>query len=144
MEYLRFSGNYASLIEYRIPDCYFDWPDEKKFDWQIDHYFAKEIINWIKSWVEAEKNPEFLSEILFTHHEILATDPKLYFNQILDFYSIPKNIFSYPKKPKFKEKTHLRKGLTNEWQRVLSKVQIKRINDEIPNQCFNKFNWIEE
>ena len=40
-------------------------------------------------------------EILFTHHEILATDPKLYFNQILDFYSIPKNIFSYPKKPKF-------------------------------------------
>ena len=43
--------------------------------------------------------------------------------------------------PNFKSKTHLRKGQTDEWQKILSKSQIKKINDSMPKRWFKKFNW---
>jgi len=41
----------------------------------------------------------------------------------------------------FKAKTHKRKGSTNEWKQVLSKDQVQNIDELIPEEWFERFNW---
>ena len=66
---------------------------------------------------------------------------KKYFQEILSFFEIPEEKFIYPQKPKFKSNTHLRKGSTNEWKEILNVRQIKKINNAIPDDWFDRFNW---
>ena len=69
---------------------------------------------------------------------------KKYFQDILSFFEIPEGKFIYPQKPKFKKNTHLRKGSINEWRNVLNENQIERINNSIPDDWFDRFNWPRE
>ena len=140
-EYLRYSGNITGLLQYQYPADFFHWPIEKKVDWQIDNYYVPADIEWISGWLRADTNPDFPCEIHFCNFELLATDPKKYFQDILSFYNISDKGFNYPEKPKFKPNTHLRKGSINEWKRVLTEEQINKINTLIPKDWFNKFNW---
>jgi len=100
-------------------------------------------IQWIKSWLEADKDPDFLCEILFCQHETLAKEPKKYFQKILSFYGIPEDKFIFPLLPKFGEKNYfkLRKGSIDEWSKILTSEQIQKINNSIPEDWFQKFSW---
>jgi len=49
--------------------------------------------------------------------------------------------YGCPEKPEFKAKTHKRKGATNEWKQALSKEQVHRIDELIPDEWFERFNW---
>ena len=140
-EYLRYVGNVTALINYQYPDGFFQWPFEKKVDWQIDNYYFPADIEWIKGWLKADEDPEFPCEIHFSRFEVLARDPKRYFQEILSFFELPENKFTYPQKPEFKPKTNLRKGSTDEWKQVLSRDQIQKINELIPEAWFERFNW---
>tara|TARA_B110000008_G_scaffold119766_1_gene122447 strand:+ start:1654 stop:2856 length:1203 start_codon:yes stop_codon:yes gene_type:complete len=141
MEYLRFTGNLSALIDYKIPDGYFEWTIDKQIDWQINEYFMPINVKWINGWIEADKNPEFSCKIYFSLFENLVNNPRKYFQEILSFYGISENKFVYPEKPTFKGKTHIRKGRTDEWRVALSKKQIEAINKIIPEEWFDKFNW---
>jgi len=141
MEYLRFTGNVSGLMEYQIPDEYFQWPFEKQLDWQIQNYFVPVNISWIGGWLRADEDQSFPCEIHFSRYEVLAENPKRYFQEILSFYGLPEENFTYPPKPQFKAKTHKRKGATNEWKQVLSKKQVQHIDDLIPEEWFERFNW---
>lgn len=140
-EYLRFSGNVSALMQYQYPINYFHWPIEKKIDWQIDNYYTPADIEWTTGWLKADANPNFPCEIFFSKFEDLVTNPKKYFQDILSFFEIPEEKFIYPQKPKFKSNTHLRKGSTSEWKEVLNVRQIKKVNNAIPDDWFDRFNW---
>ena len=73
--------------------------------------------------------------------EILVKDSKRFFDEILSFYDLPQDKFTYPQKPKFKPLTHSRKGSTDEWREVLNKEQVKKITEAIPGAWFERFNW---
>ena len=141
MEYLRFTGNVSGLMQYQIPDRYFQWPLKKQLDWQIQNYFMPVNIEWIRGWLKADEDPDFPCEIHFSRHEVLAQNPKRYFQEILRFYGLPEENFSYPQKPEFKSGTHKRKGATNEWKQILSKEQVQHIDELIPDEWFERFNW---
>ena len=141
MEYLRFTGNFSGLIEYRIPGGYFEWSIHKQIDWQINEYFIPINVSWINGWIEADKNPEFPCKIYFSLFENLVNNPRKYFQEILSFYGISEDKFLHPEKPSFKRKTHIRKGRTDEWRSVLSKKQIEDVNRSIPEEWFDNFNW---
>jgi hypothetical protein len=140
-DYLRYSGNISALLQYQYPNGFFHWTIDKKIDWQIDNYYVPADIEWISGWLKADSDPDFPCEIHFSKFEDLAHDPKKYFQDILSFYGLPEEKFTYPKKPRFKQKTHLRKGSTDEWREVLNKEQIQKINEAIPESWFEKFNW---
>ena len=140
-EYLRYSGNISGLMEYRYPDGFFQWPFAKKVDWQIDNYYFPADIKWIQGWLKAEEDLEFLCNIHWSRFEVLAKDPKRFFQEILFFYGIDENRFVYPQKPEFQNMSHMRKGSTDEWMQVLSKDQIEKMNRQIPEVWFEKFGW---
>ena len=91
--------------------------------------------------MKAEKNPEFLCDIHWSLFEVLVKDSKRYFREILSFFDLPEDKFTYPQKPKFDPKTHMRKGSTDEWRELLSNKQIQKINEVLPEEWFELFNW---
>ena len=141
LEFLRRRGDISALIQCQIPDGYFLWSMEKKLNWQIENYCVPTNIQWIKSWLEADKDPDFLCEILICQHQTLAKEPKKYFQKILSFYGIPESKFIFPLLPKFAERTAMRKGSTDEWSKTLTSEQIQKINNSIPEDWFQKFGW---
>ena len=141
LKYLQYTGNYSALFNYKISNNYFEKSFEYQIDWQIENYFLKTNINWIKEWLEASKKDFFCSEILYLNYEMLVDNMNDYFNKILNFYNINGSSFIFPKKPQFNINTHLRKGETNEWKKILSKDQILKINKQIPDIWFKKYNW---
>ena len=140
-EYLRLTGNITALLQYQYPNGFFHWPINKKIDWQIDNYYTPADIEWIKGWLIADEDPEFPCKIHFSRFEVLARDPKRYFQEILSFYDLPEDKFTFPQKPEFNPKTHLRKGSTDEWKDVLSEKQVQKINNLILDEWFERFNW---
>ena len=128
-------------MQYQYPDGFFHWPIDKKIDWQIDNYYVPADIEWISGWLKADTDPDFPCEIHFSKFEDLVHNPKKYFQDILSFYGLPEEKFTYPKKPRFKLKTQFRKGSTDEWREVLNKEQIQKINALIPEAWFERFNW---
>ena len=141
LKYLQYTGNYSALFNYKISNNYFEKSFEYQIDWQIENYFLKTNINWIKEWLEASKKDFFCSEILYLNYEMLVDNMNDYFNKILNFYNINGSSFIFPKKPQFNINTHLRKGETNEWKKILSKDQILKINKQIPDIWFKKYDW---
>jgi hypothetical protein len=140
-EYLRFSGNFSALLDYPYPDGFFQWSIDEKIDWQIDNYYFPADIEWIKGWLEADADQAFPCKIHFSLFEVLVKNPKKFFSEILSFYDLPEDKFIYPQKPEFKSNTHLRKGSTDEWMDVLSKEQVQKTNEAIPEAWFERFNW---
>ena len=141
MQYLAKTKNYSTLVEYRIPKDYFFLKLEDQINWQINNYFLDVNIEWIKSWISAKNDQNFLPEILITNYNDLVTNQHQYLDKIIKFYNLQKFDFKYPNKPKFKNDTHFRKGDIDEWKSLLTKEQIKLINSKIPEEYFKQFNW---
>ena len=141
MKYLQYTGNYSAIFEYKIDDNYFMRSFEYQIDWQIDNFFLETNINWIKNWLEVKNNNYFDGEILYLNYELLVDNMDNYFSKILNFYNLDTSIFTMPKKPNFKNKSHLRKGDKNEWKQVLTNEQISKINNYIPESWFKEYKW---
>ena len=141
IEHLHSTGNFTGIIGYQIPDSYFLWSFEKKLDWQIDNFCVPVSIEWIKGWLEVKNNPDFYCNVLYCQHQTLAKNVKKYFQNILSFYGLPEEKFKFPPQPEFKEKTHMRKGETDEWKKILNSNQTKKINNLMPESWFERFDW---
>ena len=141
MQYLQYTGNYSALFEYKIGEEYFNKSFEYQIDWQINNYFLETNVNWIEKWIEVGNTNDFNCEILYLNYELLVDNMQEYFSKILDFFNLDKSKFKFPIKPKFQNKTHIRKGDKNEWKKVLSNKQILKINNTIPESWFGKYKW---
>ncbi|MCB1072318.1 MAG: sulfotransferase domain-containing protein [Chlamydiia bacterium] len=120
-----------------LPKKYFNWSFSKQLAWQIDHYFPA-CVKWIQDWVEASRDDNL--EILFTTYELFVENPKEFYTQIFDFYHISSAIDKLPCLPK-EEIYHYRKGENEEWRKLMTKSQQKKVTKLIPKELFTKFNW---
>ena len=122
-----------------MPDDYLEWDFAQQLDWQINHYFPLQI-EWIHGWVKAAEELAPGTDILFTTQEQLASDPKAFFDRVLDFYTIPHDAFIYPPKPAPGE-MNFRTGELAEWRQKMSWPQIERTTNMIPEALFEYFDW---
>lgn len=140
-DHFRNTNNIVGVLQAQIPEDYFLFSLTDKINWQIENFYLPTAIKWIEGWLDAEENPDFHPEIIFTTQENLVADPKGYFEKILDFYKIDKGRFKFPQPPSFKQKTPMRKGGVNEWQEVFTPEQIEKATSMIPERFFQRFGW---
>jgi hypothetical protein len=132
--------DHTQALHYRVPEEYWTWPTERQLDWQIDHWLVW-VIDWIRGWVEAENEPWFTTKLHFARHEDLVADPKRFFDDILAFYGIDRELFDYPSQPTFAGDRNFRLGTTDEWRRLLTPEQIERASAKIPQTLYERFGW---
>lgn len=135
------SPEYLISTQLRLPPDYFSLSLTEQINWQIEKWYLPDAIKWIKGWIDADQDPLFYPKILFTKQEDLATEPKMFFESILNFYEIETARFVFPEKPCFQATKHLRKGSVNEWREVFTPEQIERCAEVIPELIFKKFGW---
>ena len=117
-----------------------DMAFEQRVDYFIEGFFVHQV-KFLRSWMDAERDDEFLPRILFTRQEDLRADPQRFFRAILDFYDIAPELFQIPEPPKEGER-HFRRGETDEWRRVLRPDQIDRLQAMLPDDILNRFCWL--
>lgn len=122
-----------------VPEDYLSRSYSSQLDWLCDHYFMYQV-KWIEGWLDAMKDSEFKTNILFTCHEDLQRDQKTFFERILCFYSIPIEWFHLPPTP-CKGHQNFRKGYTDEWKQALTETQALKISNMIPCQLYEYFKW---
>jgi len=119
---------------------YFSLSLTEQISWQIESGYLPIAINFIEGWLNAEADPLFYPDILFTKYEDLATDPQAFFESILKFYNIEKFPFTFPEPPQ-QGKLHYRKGRADEWREVFTAEQVEKASSMIPQRLFDKFGW---
>ena len=125
------------------PNDYIKFSLVKKVLYEIDNggYF-KDILNYINGWLNAEKDSQFLTKILFTVQEDLKKNPKDFFNSILNFYDVDKKYFFNGNEEYLNIAEYDgRKGPQDEWRHNLPEKVIQEMNNKMPKILFSKFNW---
>ena len=79
---------------------------------------------------------------MFTRHEDLAKDSNTFFKSILDFYEIDFSLFTMPQPPE-PGKSNFRKGSVNEWREVFTLEQREKATSLIPQDLFDRFEWVK-
>ncbi|MEG5188103.1 tetratricopeptide repeat protein, partial [Microcoleus sp. ARI1-A4] len=119
---------------------YFSWSLTEQISWQIESGYLPIAISFIEGWLNAEADPSFYPEILFTKYEDLAAEPQAFFESILKFYKIEKFPFTFPEPPQ-QGKLHYRKGKADEWREVFTPEQAEKASSMIPQRLFDRFGW---
>ena len=128
-------------LAYSFPDNYFSLSLTEQISWQIENWCLPGVIKWIEGWLDADEDPLFNPNILFTRHEDLAANPDVFFESILSFYNIERSRFTFPKPPDFKHGTHNRKGSVDEWREVFTPEQAEKASSMIPDRLLRRFGW---
>jgi hypothetical protein len=129
----------VQALHYGLPEDYLSLDPGQQIDWQIENWLPR-IVSWIAGWMEAKSEPLFKTEILFTTFEQLKEDQKRFFDRLLDFYGIERELFAYPALPKVGE-SNFRQGDVDEWRREMTPEQQSRLNALIPDQMLSFFGW---
>jgi hypothetical protein len=132
----------VQALHHGVPDDYFERSAERQLDWLIDNWL-RWTIDWIEGWVQAEREPWFKTKLLFTTFEDMIADPKAFFDRILDFYGVERDLFVHPSKPEHQGDRNFRLGEVDEWRRVLTPDQQKRASGLIPLSLYRRFGWPE-
>ena len=103
--------------------------------------FYKDSLEFIKGWVDLSENPGSKVQILIKTNEELSTNPIVYFNSILDFYDIPREMFILPPPPVVGEK-HFRKGQVGEWRHRFPDREVEAYTNMIPHRLRERFGWL--
>jgi hypothetical protein len=119
-----------------------DWGSlslEQKIDLNIDTFYV-ECLQWLSKWLDGVgkfRNVEFL----ITQHQELKDNEVAFFNKILDFYEIPRELFSHPHLAKSMAGVNYRKGSNVEWLEVFTTKQRLRVNEMLPTELMRRFGW---
>lgn len=106
----------------------------------IEHLIpnVKLCVSMIEGWLEVYERGEL--PMMITTYEEFHDNSDLFFSEILNFYGIPLQKFRRVNIPK-NQNYHFRKGEKDEWKRVLTPDQIRRVNEQIPTALFDFFGW---
>lgn len=122
---------------------YFDWP----LNMQIDYYIRNHMhywVTWIKEWLDVVTSDKYNMRFLITQQKELLSAPESFFNNILEFYEIPKEkLKNTTLLPLVPGKNHYRKGSENEWLEVFNEEQIFYATSLIPEDISSHFGWYD-
>lgn len=127
--------NYTSHTE---PDGYTKWPLDRQLDWHIDTQL-RSLVEWLEEWT-AYANGDGELKVLFTRYEDLITDEAGLFEQILEFFEIPRTAFNFTPAEKTID-NNFRKGKADEWLGVYTDKQKKRSEKMIGPDLLKRFGW---
>jgi Sulfotransferase domain len=127
-------------MHYEVPDDYAARSVEAQLDWQIDNWLPG-LVGWIKGWLDASSVSWFQTRILYTSFERMVADTKAFFDEILDFYGIDRELFTYPDKPSVLGDRNFRLGQVDEWRALLTPRQVERATGLIPVEVSERFGW---
>lgn len=108
-----------------------------QIDWCVDAYLPH-LVAFLRGWMEVDRDPAHAISVLFLSFEQFRTEPKQYFDRVLQFYGIEKTRFAEDADAKV---VHLRKGLVDEWRGVFTETQRRRAWKQIPNGMAKAFGW---
>ncbi len=123
-----------------LPADYFAWPFEKQLDYQIENYLPQ-VAQWINLWLEARRNPNLNTRILFTRYDDLKEQPDELLKRILRFYDIDPQKFPIDASRPNEGELHYRQGKRNEWREVMSPQQRERCAEIVPESLLERFGW---
>jgi hypothetical protein len=106
-------------------------------DWCIEHYLPL-LIAFLRDWQAVERERRLGMSVMFLSFEQFRTNPNAYFDRVLGFYGIAKDLFAAAAEA---ETVHLRKGQVDEWRGVFSAAQQQRAWDRIPADMAAAFGW---
>lgn len=112
---------------------------EDRIDWAIDWYLPRQI-EYLHAWMDGVRSGRITATVKFVKQEDLAADAKGYFDSILDFYSIDRRMFTYPKSAEV-GKLHFRSGKTDEWRDSLSAAQVACVQKRVSAELLDFFGW---
>ena len=120
------------------PNGYLEWSIEKQLDWHIETHL-RTVVEWINDWVNYVDNGGTL-KVHFSSYEDLVSNEDSFMKNLLDFYSIPHNLFRHTPAEKIIDNNY-RKGEKNEWVEVYSEKQKQEAKSIIGADLLNRFNW---
>ena len=111
-----------------------------------------EVICFLDSFIENKKsnnrknksyyyNETKIEALLTTHEDLVKEGEDKIFNNILDFYNIPYELFIKKSIPK-NMSSHFRKGCTDTWKNDLTHEQQNQVTSMIPNKWKEYFSWL--
>lgn len=106
-------------------------------DWAIDTYLPQ-LIKFMTDWDALDRDPDQDIDVKFLSFEYFRQAGDTYFEEILDFYEIPRDRFAPHAEH---EDVHYRKGELEEWRDVLTRSQARRAWAQIPRDLAQRFAW---
>lgn len=106
-------------------------------DWAIDRYLPQ-LVKFMTDWDALGRDPDQDLEVKFLSFEYFREHGDAYFDEVLDFYDIPRETFEPGADS---EDVHYRKGELEEWRDVLTRAQARRAWEQIPRDLSRRFGW---
>lgn len=106
-------------------------------DWAIDTYLPQ-LVKFMVDWDALDRDPDQNFEVKFLSFEYFRQAGDAYFDDVLDFYGIPRAHFA---PDAGHEDVHYRKGELEEWRDVLTSAQARRAWAQIPPELAERFGW---
>lgn len=129
----------GTLLEWECPGedpTYFSKPLEAKIDVLIQHWIPT-ITGFIEPWVALQ---DAGIDVLMTDFNEMKTQPDEFFQKIFAHFGFASANLEISSAQS--EKSHFRKGLSNEWAEVFSKEQLEIANSLIRRQLKDRFHWL--
>jgi len=120
------------------PQNYLSLRFEEKLSWTIDH-FLPVVVHWTRAWLDVIDAGT--DQILLTRYDDLRSDERGFVERILDFYAIPRGVYTPPSIDRTVAVSHFRTGRTDEWRDMLSAEQLRRANSGIGSDLLARFGW---
>ncbi len=122
------------------PKDYRELSLEQKIQWNLDHHLPH-CVKWIEDWLDAEADPAFTTEVLFTEFWELRAEPEAYFERVLKFFKFNAKGFQ-PRPPKSDGRSdHYREGKVDEWREVFTPAQREQASAAMSQRLYDRFGW---
>ena len=134
------SADHVQFKHYNLPQNYLKLSKKKQLDWLIENWYPK-LIKWLLDWINLSEN-KYKSKIYISKFEDMKKNETLFFENILNFLNIDKDIFIMPTKPTFEGYRNFRNGKVNTWIDELNKSNINKLKQNTPKKIFEYFEKI--
>lgn len=118
---------------------YYDLDLRDKINWQLTHQFPS-VVRWLGEWIDVIEKKKIKTRILVTTFEQMKSDEQRFFENILEFYDIPRERF-IERPLELTRAFGYRKGTVDEWRQVFSSDQKEKINTMLPEDVMRYFGW---
>ena len=125
-----------------IPGGFFERSESEQLDLMID-VKLHESVEWIQGWLDADEDPSFRPQILWSTYEEFVQDKTGFMMRYLEFYNIPHERFDYPieGEPPRDEFLYEPCETADEWLSAFTDEQKARANEQVPQAMCDRFNW---
>ena len=136
-------GGQDDLLNQHSPAIPRDYPGytfEQKMEWHVDNTFGDRV-TWIDEWLGAERDPGNGLILSFKTYEQFHEAPERYFDAVYEFFEVTQLVGASEMEVEPTLSNHFRRGETDEWRRVFTDSQQRRMTAKMSDDHFERFGW---